>query len=105
MPFPSPSRYRRWYLIGAIVFLAAGAALLAFRRWGPQRPASDRVAVAVFVNRTGDPALEPLGSMAADWITHGLTQSELVDVVDVGAIHAQGRTSGDPRFEAINRGQ
>lgn len=43
--------------------------------------------------------------MAADWITHGLTQSELVDVVDVGAIHAQGRTSGDPRFEAINRGQ
>jgi hypothetical protein len=32
-----------------------------------------RVAVAVFINRTGDPALESLDSMAADWVTRGLT--------------------------------
>jgi tetratricopeptide (TPR) repeat protein/TolB-like protein len=72
---------------------AALAALFAVRLWRQSRPERTRVAVAVFVNRTGDPALEPLGSMAADWVTRGLTQAELVDVVDVGAIYVQGRSA------------
>jgi tetratricopeptide (TPR) repeat protein/TolB-like protein len=67
--------------------------VLAVRAWWESRPERTRVAVAVFVNRTGDPALEPLGSMAADWVTRGLTQTELVDVVDVGAIYVQGRSA------------
>jgi hypothetical protein len=42
-------------------------------RWsGRGKLARDRVAVAVFSNRTGDPTLEPLGSMAADWVARGL---------------------------------
>jgi TolB-like protein len=92
VPESSPIR-KRWQLPAAILLLAAVAALLAVRSWRGFRPASDRVAVAVFVNRTGDTALEPLGSMAADWITRGLTQTEMVDVVDVGAIHVQGRSA------------
>jgi DNA-binding SARP family transcriptional activator/tetratricopeptide (TPR) repeat protein len=40
-----------------------------------------RVVVAVFENRTGDPDLDPLGYMAADWVTEGLDQIEVVDVV------------------------
>jgi tetratricopeptide (TPR) repeat protein len=41
----------------------------------------DRIAVAVFENRTGDPDLEVLGKMAADWLTHGLAETGAVDVV------------------------
>ena len=41
----------------------------------------NRVVVARFENRTGDPTLDPLGYMAADWITQGLAQTGLVEVV------------------------
>jgi len=40
-----------------------------------------RVVVAVFENQTGESDLDPLGRMAADWITQGLAESGLVDVV------------------------
>jgi TolB-like protein len=49
--------------------------------------------VAVFTNRTGDPALEQFGSMAAEWITHGLARTPTVEVVDVGTVYVQGRTA------------
>ena len=39
-----------------------------------------RVAVAVFENRTGDPALDGLGRMAAEWITEGISGIR-IDVV------------------------
>jgi len=56
-----------------------------------------RVSVAVFANRTGDRSLDPVGTMAADWITNGLTQSGSLDVVDVGAVYSQGRdATGEP---------
>lgn len=50
-----------------------------------------RVAVAAFENRTGDPALDVVGSMAADWITQGLSQTGLADVVPVTASLAASR--------------
>lgn len=84
---------RRWYLVAALAAAAGLGALLAALARREPPPARNRVAVAVFVNRTGDAALEPLGSMAADWVTRGLTQAELVDVVDVGAIYVQGRSA------------
>jgi tRNA A-37 threonylcarbamoyl transferase component Bud32/tetratricopeptide (TPR) repeat protein/TolB-like protein len=40
-----------------------------------------RVVVAVIENRTGDPSLDNLGHMAADWVTQGLAQTGLVEVV------------------------
>jgi TolB-like protein len=85
---------RRSVLI-AVGLVAAGVAvaLLVGRERRDDRPARDRVAVAVFVNRTGDSTLEPLGSMAADWVTRGLSQTGLVDVVEVGAVYVQGRSS------------
>lgn len=83
-------------LLGVALVLAAGAFLLV-SRLRKRTADQQRVAVAVFVNRTGDASLEPLGSMLADWVTRGLTQAALVDVVDVGAIHVQGRSSdGSP---------
>ena len=49
---------------------------------GPQAARLDpeRVAVAIFENRTGDPSLDPVGRMAAEWITEGLSGIR-VDVV------------------------
>jgi TolB-like protein len=80
-------------LIGAAAALAlAGAAAVVTARLREGRPDRKRVAVAVFVNRTGDPSLEPLGNMAADWVTRGLTQTALVDVVDLGALYVEGRS-------------
>ncbi|HEU4525424.1 MAG TPA: hypothetical protein VFR62_10395 [Gemmatimonadales bacterium] len=78
--------------IGAALAIGLAAAVVIVRlREG--RPDRNRVAVAVFVNRTGDPSLEPLGSMAADWVTRGLTQTALVDVVDLGALYVEGRSA------------
>lgn len=39
------------------------------------------VVVTVFDNETGDADLDPLGRMAADWVTHGIDESGVVDVV------------------------
>lgn len=40
-----------------------------------------RVLAAPFENRTGDPALDPVGLLAADWITQELAATGLVEVV------------------------
>ena len=40
-----------------------------------------RVVVAAFENLTGDPSLAPIGPMTADWITQGLSQTGLVEVL------------------------
>src|SRR6266480_3329241 len=39
------------------------------------------VVVAVIENHTGDPSLDNVGHMAADWVTQGLAQTGLVEVV------------------------
>jgi len=41
----------------------------------------DRVMVALFENQTGDQSLDPLGRMASDWITQGISQTEMAEVV------------------------
>lgn len=62
-----------------------GAALLA-AGYHFLRPTTDaqppRALVAAFDNRTGDPALDAVGDMAADWVTQGLAQTGLVPIVD-----------------------
>jgi serine/threonine protein kinase/tetratricopeptide (TPR) repeat protein/TolB-like protein len=71
----------RWFAIGAAAFVLAVLAAAAW--WWPRRaadpsPASaldlQKVVVAVFVNRTGDPTLDALGIQAADWLTQNLTR-------------------------------
>ncbi|HUF36227.1 MAG TPA: hypothetical protein VMN37_09765 [Gemmatimonadales bacterium] len=88
---------RSWLVLALAVVAGGGLAASAFARWSARPTVRDRVAVSVFANRTGDSTLEPLGSMAADWITRGLAQLEDVEVVDVGAVHAGGRSeAGEP---------
>lgn len=45
-----------------------------------------RVLVVPFTNRTGDSTLDPLGNLAADWITRGLASTEVLELTDPGAI-------------------
>ena len=68
----------------AVAITGGAVALLATRDRSTLDPM--RVAVAAFENQTGDPTLDPLGRMAADWLTQGLTQTHLLDVVPSSSI-------------------
>jgi DNA-binding SARP family transcriptional activator/TolB-like protein len=52
-----------------------------------------RVVVAPFDNATGDSAFAPLGRIAADWVTGGLTRTGLADVVDPASALAAARSA------------
>src|SRR5207247_205699 len=75
-----------------LVALAALAGALQLpRQRAPLSPR--RVVVAVIENRTGDSTLDNLGHMAADWVTQGLAQTGLVEVVPSMAVMASERTT------------
>jgi serine/threonine-protein kinase len=78
-PVTRGSRFRRGVLIGAGLMIVLGVGW-ALSSGGPSLDPR-RVVVTVFDNETGDPDLDPLGRMAADWVTHGLDESGVVDVV------------------------
>ena len=82
----------------AAAALVVIAAALTVRRWAAREALDpDRIAVAVFENRTGDARLDPIGNMASDWVTRGIARIPQLHVLDVSAIYTQGRTaSGEP---------
>jgi tetratricopeptide (TPR) repeat protein len=90
-PTASPtSAARRWSrkrlaLLALAAVIVVVAAVLIGRRTvqapGGSELAADRVVVLPYDNRTGDPALDPVGQMAAEWITEGLMQTGAVQVV------------------------
>jgi tetratricopeptide (TPR) repeat protein/TolB-like protein len=53
-----------------------------------------RVVVAPLENRTGNPTLDPVGSMVAEWITQGLSRTGLVQVVDARTMLETARDAG-----------
>ena len=90
---PQPVRTRRrtiWIAALTVAALLGGLGV----RWmhaGDAHPvaARPRVLVAVFDNRTADSALQSLGRMTQDWITQGVLQTRLAEVVDPRAIYVQ----------------
>jgi tetratricopeptide (TPR) repeat protein len=54
-----------------------------------------RVVVAVIENHTGDPSLDNVGHMAADWVTQGLAQTGLVEVVPSVSVMTSAHASGE----------
>jgi DNA-binding SARP family transcriptional activator/tetratricopeptide (TPR) repeat protein len=83
---------RRIAAPAAVAVLAlSGLAYVALPR--PVEPPLNprRVVVAPFENRTGDAALDPVGSMAADWIIQGLAGRGALEVVPVTAALASAR--------------
>ena len=99
---PAAKPRRLWPFFAAAGALAV-AAILAVLLLGDRTPAEptrsspdlnpDLVAVAEFENRTGNPELDHLGLMAADWITHGLAQVNRLQVVPI----EQGSDAGTQR--------
>lgn len=79
----APEWSKRWSRAGVVLAIAALAALAAasFQSIGASTLARERVVVGVFENQTGDPQFEPVGRMAADWITQGLSETGVVEVV------------------------
>jgi tRNA A-37 threonylcarbamoyl transferase component Bud32 len=103
---PASHRSRRVPIgIGAVAVAGiAVAAYLITRAEGSQVLLEPkRVVVATFENKSGDPALDPLGAMAADWIARGLIGTGLVDVGGTAAdLAARGVTaSAQPGHSAI----
>jgi tetratricopeptide (TPR) repeat protein len=98
-------RRREWVrpllVAGGVVAVLAGV-LLGPRVWrgAPPPPAPldpQRVAVAGFENRTGTPALDAVGQMAADAIRDGLAQIDWIKVVPgTLAARAAPRAGKDP---------
>ena len=77
---PERRAVRLGVVLGALVVsVALAAGLLLPSRGGAATP--ERVVVALYENQTGDPALAHLGPMATDWITQGLAQTGLLNVV------------------------
>ena len=71
------------------VLAVVGTVYFAFFSSGETDPPilnEERVLVAPFENRTGDASLDPLGRTAADWITEGIAQTELVETVPTSTI-------------------
>jgi DNA-binding SARP family transcriptional activator/TolB-like protein len=96
-PALPPPRPRLLWAIGlAVTAVVAGVGIaLASHRGGRPRLAPPRVVVAAFDNRSGDSALTLLGQLAADWITRGLVQTELVQVADFPTRFDERETSPD----------
>ena len=83
---PGTSRARtRLTWGGAVASLLAISALAAFRLQSRRAVELDpaRVVVEVFENRTGDSTLADVGHVAAQWISRGLAETHLFQVVDV----------------------
>lgn len=91
---------RRTIAILATAFAVVGIALYQGLGPGAGNPEVDpgRVVVAVFDNQTGDARLDPLGRMAADWVTQALHESGVVDVVPstIGLAPRPDFTDGEP---------
>jgi len=92
-----PAR-RRWVGVAAgLVGLAVVVAAVSRRARAPAPLNPKRVLVVPFANHTGDSTLDPLGNLAADWITHGLALTGVLEIAAPGAMVLGGRTSAADR--------
>jgi serine/threonine protein kinase/tetratricopeptide (TPR) repeat protein len=98
-----PARKKRsrlpWALAGMAGLVAITAGLVWHRGRTPAPSPSGtlnpkRILVLPFENVTGDPSLDPVGRMAADWLSQGLLLTEQVEVVTLGV--GPGVASGKP---------
>jgi DNA-binding SARP family transcriptional activator/TolB-like protein len=106
---PSPPAPLRKGRLAAVAGLALAAlAILAAVTLSPARALPGlgdvplepgRVLVLPFQNQTLDPALDPVGRMAADWITDGVSRTGTLEVVPSSAAWGLERAGGDTAGE------
>ncbi|MDH7512467.1 MAG: hypothetical protein QHH14_05935 [Clostridiales bacterium] len=65
----------------AVIVLAVAAGAFFVVRSSRLDVNPNRVLVAPFENKTGDPSLDSIGSWAADWIAQGISQAAQIEVV------------------------
>jgi tetratricopeptide (TPR) repeat protein len=97
---------RRWRWTASI------GVLLALSVWGGSRVLEGggaagldprRVFLAPFENQTGDPSLDHVGAVSVDWLIRELQSTELVQVIDAGALAGTDRASRLGRDAALAR--
>jgi len=73
------------FAAAAVVVVLAAGYLILLRGGGPAEGelVENRVFVTLFENQTGDPALEPAGRMAADFIIRDLVRTGVVNVLPI----------------------
>jgi DNA-binding SARP family transcriptional activator/TolB-like protein len=96
--YPRTDQRRRWSTLVALLGLGFGGLVILLGAWRLRQPNAptlrpERVVVAPFENRTGQSSLDPVSSMAADWIVQGLAHTGLVDVVPFAATPTATRTA------------
>jgi len=95
---PDARSRRRWAAAAAAAFgLAIAIGVVTARARPPVELNPKRVLVVPMANRTGDSTLDPLGNLAADWITQGLAQTGVLEIADPGAMVLGGRVGGATR--------
>jgi serine/threonine-protein kinase len=77
----SGRRGRRVALAGGLLAIAAVGVTAALLLGHSDFVLNERRVVVAIANRSGDPSLDNIGHMAADWVTQGLAQTALVEVV------------------------
>jgi serine/threonine protein kinase/tetratricopeptide (TPR) repeat protein len=88
-----PKKRKTALIVSVSIVVIAAAALLFVMFRGPRIDADPNlVAVATFENKTGNPSLDHLGPMAADWTTQGLTSTKMMEVVPSSSLEAILRT-------------
>ena len=88
---------------GAAVLIGVALSVALMRARTPPLDAH-RIVVAPFTNRTGDSTLNPLGDLAADWITRGLAETGLLEVADRGRVPMErDGTAATPRRGTTDR--
>lgn len=90
-PNASAARKRnRVLMTGLVIVAVALAVVLRLLLSGPGSGlTANRVLVATFENQTGDTSLAALGHMTADWLTRGLQETGLIQVVDARTVASE----------------
>ncbi len=74
-------RRNRWIAAAVAAMVALVVAVALLLPGGGKEPNRRRVLVAALENRTDDSTLDAVGRLASDWITRGLLEIEIIEVV------------------------
>lgn len=96
-PGERPFRTRVFTPVAVSVLMAAVIGIWAISNGSAAAPPDlhpNRVLVASFPNRTGEPTLDLVGLTAADWIAQGLARTGMIEVVPADAWLRSARSQG-----------
>jgi DNA-binding SARP family transcriptional activator/TolB-like protein len=103
---PAPKRprartaRRKWSigaLAAAVALVAAASAWWIMTRGDDLALVPNRVVVAPFENQTGDPDLDHFATMVPEWVSQGLVETGLVQIVPTNTVRATIASGSTPR--------